>query len=77
MAAGMGPASAFLLYIGFMVSFGGLVCAAAVMFPPEDDEPARGGLRGTWRQRIDAGSPMRAFRSGCSLQFLPVQEDRP
>ncbi len=75
MAAGMGPASAFLLYIGFMVSFGGLVCAAAVMFPPEDDEPARGGLRGTWRQRIDAGSPMRAFRSGGSL--LPVQEDRP
>ena len=27
--SGMGPAAAFLLYIGFMTSFGGLVCAAA------------------------------------------------
>jgi hypothetical protein len=44
--SGMGAAAAFLLYIGFMTSFGGLVCAAAVMFPPEDDEPPRGGLRG-------------------------------
>jgi hypothetical protein len=32
-----GPAAAFLLYIGFMTSFGGLVRAAAVMFPPDDD----------------------------------------
>ena len=41
-----------------MTSFGGLVCAAAVMFPPkDDDEPPRGGLRGTvvpdnWRPRL-------------------------
>src|SRR5271165_1997016 len=44
--SGVGPEAAFLLYIGFMTSFGGLVCAAAVMFPPDDEEPPRGGLRG-------------------------------
>jgi hypothetical protein len=47
----------FLLYLGFMTTFGGLVCAAAVMFPPKDDEPPRGGLRGTvtplsWMPRL-------------------------
>jgi hypothetical protein len=47
----------FLLYIGFMTSFGGLVCAAAVMFLPDDDEPPRGGLRGNvapanWAPRL-------------------------
>ena len=47
----------FLLYIGFMTSFGGLVCAAAVMFPPDDDDAPRGGLRGNvvpagWQPRL-------------------------
>ena len=47
--SGLGVPALFLLYVGFMTSFGGLVCAAAVMFPPkdrDDDEPPRGGLRG-------------------------------
>lgn len=44
--SGMGAAAIFLLYVGFMTTFGGLVCAAAVMFPPKDDDPPRGGLRG-------------------------------
>ena len=44
--SGMGAAAAFLLYVGFMTTFGGFVCAAAVMFPPKDDDPPRGGLRG-------------------------------
>jgi hypothetical protein len=45
--SGMGAAALFLLYVGFMTSFGGLVCAAAVMFlPPKDNDPPRGGLRG-------------------------------
>jgi hypothetical protein len=44
--SGMGLPAIFLLYVGFMTSFGGLVCAAAVMFPPKDDDPPRGGLRG-------------------------------
>ena len=43
--SGMGAAAIFLLYVGFMTTFGGLVCAAAVMFPPKDDDPPRGGLR--------------------------------
>jgi hypothetical protein len=55
--SGMGFPALFLLYVGFMTSFGGLVCAAAVMFPPNDDEPPRGGLRGNvipsdWRPRL-------------------------
>jgi hypothetical protein len=56
--SGMGVPAIFLLYVGFMTSFGGLVCAAAVMFPPkDDDEPPRGGLRGNvlpanWRPRM-------------------------
>jgi hypothetical protein len=36
-------AAIFLLYVGFMSTFGSLVCAAAVMFPPKDHEPPRGG----------------------------------
>ena len=44
--SGLGFPAIFLLYLGFMTSFGGLVCAAAVMFPPKDDDPPRGGLRG-------------------------------
>ena len=43
--SGMGAAAIFLLYVGFMTTFGGLVCAAAVMFPPNDGDPPRGGLR--------------------------------
>ena len=54
--SGMGVPAIFLLYIGFMTSFGGLVCAAAVMFPPDDDDTPRGGLRGNvipsdWKPR--------------------------
>src|SRR5271165_3434978 len=44
--SGLGLPALFLLYVGFMTSVGGLVCAVAVMFPPKDDEPPRGGLRG-------------------------------
>ena len=55
--SGMGAEAAFLLYVGFMTTFGGLVCAAAVMFPPKDDDPPRGGLRGNvtpanWAPRL-------------------------
>jgi len=56
--SGLGLPALFLLYVGFMTSVGGLVCAAAVMFPPkDDDEPPRGGLRGNvipanWRPRL-------------------------
>ena len=39
------------------MSAAGLVCAVAVMFPPKDDEPPRGGLRGNvipadWKLRL-------------------------
>ncbi len=55
--SGMGVEAIFLLYVGFMSSFGGLVCAAAVMFPPKDDEPPRGGLKGNvapanWKPKL-------------------------
>jgi hypothetical protein len=56
--SGLGVPALFLLYVGFMTSFGGLVCAAAVMFPPkDDDDEPRGGLRGNvmpanWRLRL-------------------------
>ena len=55
--SGLGLPAIFLLTVGFMTLFGGLVCAAAVMFPPKDDDPPRGGLRGTvvpanWRPRL-------------------------
>ena len=55
--SGMGAEAVFLLYVGFMATFGGLVCAAAVMFPPKDDDPPRGGLRGNvvptnWTPRL-------------------------
>ena len=36
--SGMGVPAIFLLYIGFMTSFGGLVCAAAVMNFGSDDD---------------------------------------
>ena len=54
--SGLGVPAIFLLYVGFMTLLGGLVCAAAVMFPPKDDDPPRGGLRGnaaplTWEPR--------------------------
>ncbi len=57
--------AAFLLYVGFMTTFGGLVCAAAVMFPPNDDNPPRGGgLRGkvapaNWRRLALANATRR------------------
>ena len=62
--SGMGVPAIFLLYVGFMTSFGGLVCAAAVMFPPKDDDPPRGGLRGNvvpanWRPRLAYASAAR------------------
>ena len=47
--SGLGFPAIFLLYVGFMTLAGGLVCAAAVMFPPKDDDPPRGGLRGNAR----------------------------
>ena len=55
--SGMGVEAIFLLYVGFMTSFGGLVCAAAVMVPPKDDDPPRGGLRGNvtpahWKPKL-------------------------
>ncbi len=56
--SGLGVEAIFLLYVGFMTSFGGLVCATAVMFPPkDDDDEPRGGLRGNalpanWRLRL-------------------------
>jgi hypothetical protein len=55
--SGLGVPAIFLLYVGFMTSFGGLVCAAAVMFPPKDDDPPRGGLRGNvvpadWKPKL-------------------------
>jgi hypothetical protein len=55
--SGLGVPAIFLLYVGFMTLLGGLVCAAAVMFPPKDDDPPRGGLRGnaapaSWEPRL-------------------------
>ncbi|HTR12720.1 MAG TPA: hypothetical protein VMI72_05545 [Roseiarcus sp.] len=55
--SGLGLPALFLLYVGFMTSAGGLVCAVAVMFPPKDDDPPRGGLRGivtppNWKPRL-------------------------
>ena len=55
--SGLGLPALFLLYVGFMTSAGGLICAVAVMFPPKDDEPPRGGLRGNviptdWKLRL-------------------------
>jgi hypothetical protein len=65
--SGLGVPAIFLLYVGFMSSFGGLVCAAAVMFPPKDDDPPRGGLRGNvvprnWAPRLAyARAPARSL----------------
>lgn len=55
--SGLGVSAIFLLYVGFVSSFRGLDCAAAVMFPPKDDDPPRGGLRGNvvpadWAPRL-------------------------
>ena len=56
--SGLGLQAIFLLYVGFMTTVGGLVCAAAVMYLPKDDDPPRGGgLRGTvtpadWRPKL-------------------------
>jgi hypothetical protein len=55
--SGMGVEAIFLLYVGFLTSFGGLVCAAAGMFPPKDDDPPRGGLKGNvapagWKPKL-------------------------
>ena len=57
----MGLPAIFLLYVGFMTSFGGLVCAAAVMYPPKDDDPPRGGLR---ENVIPANSRQRLVYAG-------------
>ena len=55
--SGLGLQAIFLLYVGFMSTAGGLVCAAAVMHPPKDDDPPRGGLKGNvtpanWKPRL-------------------------
>ena len=65
--SGLGVPALFLLFVGFMTSFGGVVCAAAVMFPPEDDEPPRGGLRGNvlpanWRPKLATVAAARGAR---------------
>jgi hypothetical protein len=44
--SGLGFPAIFLLYVGFMTLLGGVVCAAAVMFPPHEDDPPRRGLWG-------------------------------
>jgi len=63
--SGMGATAAFLLYVGFMTTFGGLVCAAAVMFPPKDDDPPRRGLRGNVTPQIaHARIPVRRSLAG-------------
>ena len=59
----MAAVALFMLYVGFMTTFGGLVCAAAVMFPP-DDRPPRGGLRGNaisanWKPKLAYASARR------------------
>ena len=80
--SGMGVPAIFLLFIGFMTTFGGLVCAAAVMFPPEDDEPPRGGLRGNVMP-MNWGSPpglcaLRKARLGISARrAASVRSERP
>ncbi len=60
----MAAVALFLLYVGFMTTFGGLVCAGAVMFPPKDDETPRGGLRGNtipanWKLKLAYASARR------------------
>jgi hypothetical protein len=53
--SGLGLPAISLLYVGFMTLLGGVVCAAAVMFPPEDDDSPHGGLR------ANAASPQLAL----------------
>jgi hypothetical protein len=55
--SGLGLQAIFLLYVGFMTTVGGLVCAAAVMYLPKDDDPPGGGLRGVvtpagWKPKL-------------------------
>ena len=62
--SGLGLPAICMLYVGFMTSFGGLVCAAAVMLPPKDDDPPLGGLRSSvvpanWKPRLAAVSAAR------------------
>ena len=62
--SGLGLQAIFLLYVGFMTTVGGLVCAAAVMYPPKDDDPPRGGLRGNGDAgRLEAEARL---RRGCA-----------
>ena len=63
--SGLGLPAIFLLYVGFMTLFGGVVCAAAVMFPPKDDDPPCHGLRGNviqanWKPRLPTAATMKA-----------------
>ena len=60
----MAAVALFMLYVGFMTTFGGLVCAAAVMFPPKDDDPPRGRLSATavsanWKLKLAYASARR------------------
>ena len=62
--SGLGFQAVFLLYVGFMTTAGGLVCAAAVMHLPKDDDPPRGGLRGNvtpadWKPKVAYASAAR------------------
>jgi hypothetical protein len=50
--SGAGLPAIFLLYVGFVASCGGLVCASSVMFPPSDDVP-RAGAQGGMRRRLN------------------------
>lgn len=65
--SGTGVEAVCLLYVGFMTTFGGLVCAAAVMFPPKADEPPRRGRRANvvpanWRPKLaSVSAPARAL----------------
>ena len=84
--SGLGLPAIFLLYVGFMTLFGGLLCAAAVMFPPKDDDPPRGGLRGnvipaTWKPRLatvrapGCHAEIRGAANGSGMRAL--LDDRP
>ncbi len=65
--SGLGLPAIVLLYVGFMTSFGGLVCAAAVMHPPKNDDPPRGGLR---ENVIPANSRQRLVYAGACMRTL-------
>ncbi len=62
--SGLGLPAIFLLYVGFMTTVGGVVCAAAVMYLPKDDDPPRGGLKAnvtpaSWMPRLACASAAR------------------